>query len=209
MSFWKKAAWVAAGVGAVVAAPVTGGGSIAALVGAAGTTTAAGIALGAAGGLAASSLTEESKKEAENRGRREGRAQSSVELDKLSKAFEQQAKHFSSHQEYFDYIIALQTVGLACAVCDGRITASERAEIDEFIAGVASSKLPASIKKKISKVAKTRPTIDTAFELATPFMKTKEQRQDFEALIESTMLADGRVHPKEEAFMKTWKQMAA
>lgn len=209
MSFWSKVGWIAAGVGAVVAAPVTGGGSIAALVGAAGTTTAAGVALGAAGGLAASSLVGESTEEAEKRGRKEGRAQSSVEIEKLSKAFEQQAQHFSSHQEYFDYIIALQTVGLACAVCDGRITKAEREEIDEFIAGVASSKLPDSVKQKIAKVAKTRPTIDTAFELAKPFMKTAEQRQDFEDLIESTMLADNRVHPKEEAFLKNWKKMAA
>ncbi len=209
MSFWSKVGWVAAGVGAVVAAPITGGGSVALLVGAAGTTTAAGVALGAAGGLAASSFLGESTEEAEDRGKREGRAQSSVEINKLAKAFDKQAKHFSSHEEYFDYIIALQTVGLACAVCDGRIMAAERAEIEEFVSGVASSKLPESIKQRIAKVSKTRPTIDTAFELAKPFLSTKEDKRNFEDLIELTMLADGRIHPKEEAFIKSWKILAA
>jgi len=53
MSFLKSLGWAAAGVAAIVAAPVTGGASLAAIIGAAGTTTAAGAALGALGGMAA------------------------------------------------------------------------------------------------------------------------------------------------------------
>lgn len=56
MSFLKCLGWAAAGVAAVVAAPVTGGGSIAAVIGALGTTTAAGAAIGAAGGLGAKAI---------------------------------------------------------------------------------------------------------------------------------------------------------
>lgn len=65
MSFVKFLGWTAAGVAAVVAAPVTGGGSLAALIGAAGTTSLAGAAIGAAGGAAvgaiADAVTGESK----------------------------------------------------------------------------------------------------------------------------------------------------
>lgn len=212
MGFWKVLGGAALGVGAIAAAPFTGGGSIlgaATLAGslAGGTAVAAAVGAGATGAIIGANMDDND--EAENRGRRAGKAESAAKVSKVVKAMDKQTAHFSSHQDYFDYIIALQTVGLACAVCDGRITAEERAEIDEFIAGIASSKLPDSIKQKIAKVAKTRPTIDTAFELAKPFMKTAEQRQDFEDLIESTMLADNHIHPKEEAFLKNWKQMAA
>ncbi|GFO61041.1 hypothetical protein GMST_33660 [Geomonas silvestris] len=59
MSVWKSLGWVAAGVGAIVAAPITGGGSLAVLIGAAGTTTAAGVALGAAAGLAGKTVFDQ------------------------------------------------------------------------------------------------------------------------------------------------------
>ncbi|MEI7796549.1 MAG: hypothetical protein WCI06_07935 [Methylococcaceae bacterium] len=53
MSFVKSLAYVAAGVGAVVLAPVTGGSSLAVAIGALGTTTALGAAIGAGVGATA------------------------------------------------------------------------------------------------------------------------------------------------------------
>jgi hypothetical protein len=53
---FKSLAYVAAGVGAVILAPATGGTSIAALIGAMGTTTATGLAIGAGVGVAAAAV---------------------------------------------------------------------------------------------------------------------------------------------------------
>lgn len=65
MSIVKSLAYIAAGVGAVVLAPVTGGSSLALAIGAMGTTTAAGAALGigiGATAAAASLKLDEEKK---------------------------------------------------------------------------------------------------------------------------------------------------
>jgi hypothetical protein len=56
---FKSLAYVAAGVGAVILAPATGGTSIAALIGTMGTTTAAGLAIGAGVGAAAAAVDNE------------------------------------------------------------------------------------------------------------------------------------------------------
>ncbi len=56
MSFVKSLAYVAAGVGAVVLAPVTGGSSLAVLIGTMGTTTALGAALGISLGATAAAV---------------------------------------------------------------------------------------------------------------------------------------------------------
>jgi hypothetical protein len=56
MSFVKSLAYVAAGIGAVVLAPVTGGSSLAVAIGAMGTTTALGAAIGVGVGATAAAI---------------------------------------------------------------------------------------------------------------------------------------------------------
>lgn len=56
MSFVKSLAYVAAGVGAVILAPVTGGSSLALAIGALGTTTALGAAIGVGVGATAAAI---------------------------------------------------------------------------------------------------------------------------------------------------------
>lgn len=209
MGFWRTAGWIAAGVGAVVAAPVTGGGSVAALIGAAGTTTAAGVAIGVTAGLAGSALTDDSKEKARSEGRNQGRAEKAKEVEKLKVALEQQEKHFSSHKDYEDYLVALTSVGMACANCDGHISEEEQKEIKEFISGISVSKLPVSLKRRLEEIINTEISLNTAFELAKPFMRTEQDKQDFLDVIEMTMLADGYVSEKEEQFLESWKLKAA
>lgn len=67
MGLFKCLLWAAGGVGAVVLAPATGGGSLAVLVGAAGTTTLAGAGIGAAGGLAVKAVINEITDEREEK----------------------------------------------------------------------------------------------------------------------------------------------
>ncbi|GMM87295.1 TerB family tellurite resistance protein [Vibrio fortis] len=209
MGFWKTAGWIAAGVGAVVAAPVTGGGSIAAVIGAAGTTTAAGVAVGAAAGLAGSTLTDDSKDKARREGRNEGRAEKAQEVSKLKTALQQQESHFASHKDYEDYLIALTTVGMACAACDGVIDPAEKQDINEFITGIAGTKLPESVKTRILEITESLPTFNTAFKAAEPYMNSDEDKQNFIDVIESTMYADGNVSEREERFLEAWKHKLA
>ena len=209
MSFWRTAGWIAAGVGAVVAIPFTGGGSIAAVIGAAGTTTAVGVAVGAAAGLAGSALTDDSEERARKEGRSEGRSEKAIEVEKLKVALEQQERHFSSHKEYEDYIVALTSVGMACAACDGIISKVEQTEIREYVAGIASSKLPISVKKRIEAITMSKVSFNTAFALAQPFMKSSQDKKDFQDVIELTMIADGHISEKEQLFLEAWKVKAA
>lgn len=209
MSFWRTAGWIAAGVGAVVAVPFTGGGSIAAVIGAAGTTTAAGVAVGAAAGLAGSALTDNTKERAFNKGKNEGLAENAIDTEKLKVALEQQERHFLSHKEYEDYIVALTSVGMACAACDGLISKVEQTEILEYVAGIASSKLPVSVKKRIEAITMSKVSFNTAFALAQPFMKSSQDKKNFQDVIELTMAADGHISEKEQLFLEAWKVKAA
>jgi hypothetical protein len=58
MGFFKCLAYVAGGVGAVILAPVTGGGSLALAIGALGTTTVAGAVIGAGIGATAAAIDQ-------------------------------------------------------------------------------------------------------------------------------------------------------
>lgn len=71
---FKSLAYIAAGVGAVILAPATGGTSIAALIGTMGTTTAGGLAIGAGVGAAAAAL--------DNKVQRRKKARNEIEIAK-------------------------------------------------------------------------------------------------------------------------------
>ncbi len=209
MSFWKKAGWIAAGVTAVVAAPVTGGGSIAALVGAAGTTTAAGVAIGAAAGLAASELTDDSVDRARSEGRNEGRAENAIKVKKIENILSKTLEKFDKNQDREDYLMAIITVGMACAACDGEIDPDEEKDIKEFVLGACQLGLSESIKNRIKEVTESSPSLNTAFEIAKPFMDTEEAKQNFLDVIELAMHADNFVSEREKRFLESWKNKVA
>jgi hypothetical protein len=84
----KSLAYVAAGVGAVILAPATGGTSIAALIGAMGTTTAAGLAIGAGVGATAAAVDSEvqrrkNTREELERAKRQSISMQMVELESM------------------------------------------------------------------------------------------------------------------------------
>ena len=201
MSFWKVLGGAAAGVACIVALPVAGPvGAVTAL----GAAVAAGTGA-AAGGLAAA--VDDSEEVAENRGKQKAAVVYERKYSKLASAFEDVEKRLNETSDYFDLIIAMEAVGIACAACDGEISPEERTEIDEFIAGVSSSELPSHIKNKIQDIAKNPPNVITAFELA------KQLGLDsyvlFDEIIEVVMHADGRIHKDEKAFRSAWNELVA
>ena len=205
MSFWKILAGAATGVAGVVALPIAGPIGTITAVGA----LAAG-AVGAAGGAVADAL-DDSEEQAEERGEKRGeekeRAKHCAQLKKIQEYMRimlKAVKDLEDCNQFFEKLIAMAAVGFACANCDGEIHHQEIEEIDEFIAGVNHSELPSHVKERLGKLQKEPPNLKTAFKIAK---KAKMDPSILDDVIRVVMHADGRVHPNERAFMKTWHKM--
>jgi hypothetical protein len=208
MSFWKVLGGVALGVGAVAAAPFTGGGSLlgaASLAGslAGGTAIAAAVGAGVAGGVVAAASENEDVAKARREGERDGKKQAQELLDAIA-AYKIKVK---SAEQHYSLVVAMHAVGLACANCDGDISSEESEEIDAFVSGAARANIPKGVKEQLTKLRDNPPSIQTAYKLAS---KLEYFPKDlFENLIELTMYADGNLHPSEIAFKSAWKELAA
>lgn len=204
---------VAVGVGAVAAAPFTGGGSllggaslIASLSGAG--TIAAAVGAGVAGGAVGAAVADSDdneKKQIKEEGRAEGRAENSLQIEKLAKKLVQALEKLKSHDEHFNAIIAMEAVGVSCAACDGDFSENEREEIGEFVKGMISQNIPEDVKEKIQSIYDNPPTVKEAFLLAKT---TGMPLEVYEDLIRFVMEIDG-VKPEEEAFVQAWNQLKA
>lgn len=211
---WGKIlAGVAVGVGAVAAAPFTGGGSllggvslIASLSGAG--TIAAAVGAGAIGGVVGAAVADSDEKEikqAKEEGRAEALAENAAQLEKLSNKLYQALEKLKSHDQHFKAIIAMEAVGVSCAACDGDFSDNEREQIGEFVKGMIAQSIPKDVKEKIQDIYDNPPTIKEAFLLA----KNSGMPLDvYEDLIRFVMEIDG-VTPAEKAFVQAWNQLKA
>jgi len=201
MSFWKVLGGVATGVAVVVALPVAGPiGAVTAIgAGIAGTTGAV------AGGIAAA--MDDSEEQAEQRGYERGTAESAIKIRNLTAAILEAEKRLKESDDYFNLIIAMTAVGLACAACDGEVSSEEETEILEFISGISSSGLPISVTSKLNELASNPPNINTAFYLAN---KVGLNSYDlFDEIIDVVTDADGYTHSQEIAFKQAWNNKVA
>ncbi|NOI69606.1 TerB family tellurite resistance protein [Vibrio owensii] len=199
MSFWKVLGGACAGVAAVVALPIAGPVGAVTAVGAA---VAAGIGA-AAGGVA--EYYDESESEAEERGKRQGKELAMAEYEKRTRDLEAKLakaiEKLEGSAKYFNAIIAMESVAMACANCDGEISESERENIELFIGGVVGSELPQDVKTKIEGIYKKPPTPAEAFALAN---RSGVDVSVFNEIIELVMHADGVQHENEKAFLDAW-----
>lgn len=203
------------GVGAVAAAPFTGGGSllggaslIASLSGASALAAGAGAVGGAVGAAVANNEEEEKesiKKQAKAEGKAEGKAEASIEIDKLQENLSNALKKLKENDKLFSAIIAMEAVGVACAACDGHFSENEKEEIGEFVKGMMEQSIPEHVKEKIQKVYNNPPTLKEAFELAK---KSGLALEEYEDLIKYVIEIDGAT-PEEEAFLHGWHQLRA
>lgn len=211
---WGKIlAGVAVGVGAVAAAPFTGGGSL--LAGAtamsslAGAGTIAAAAGAAAVGATAGAVMADSEKDKKNAIREEGKAEGMAVArqevtaleDKLSSAL----KQLKSHDGLFNAIIALEAVGVACAACDDDFSEAEKEEIGEFVSGMLAQNIPEAVKAKVQDVYDNPPTVKEAYKLAE---ESGLEMAMFEDLIQFVMEIDG-ITPEEKVFVRAWDQLKA
>jgi hypothetical protein len=194
------------GVGAIAAAPFTGGGS---LFGAAtlatslmgvGTVAAAAGTAAAAGGAAAYMARKENE---EDEKREEEIAKQKLRADKLEEGIKKALINFEGDREYFNYIIGLTAIGLAMANVDGEIAPEEARELEEFIGGIANSNYPTNVKQIIENLYENVPNLMTAMKYISKINpKNYETIRD---LIKLVMMADNIKHEREIAFIQAFE----
>jgi uncharacterized tellurite resistance protein B-like protein len=209
MGFFKCLAYVAGGVGAVVLAPMTGGGSLAVAIGAMGTTTVAGAAIGASIGAAAAAVdhASSSSDKAYTRGVAAGsKAGEHAAQKKYEAKMAELTQRLQGYQDFDKKLVAMYAVGLAVANADGVICDDERRELDQFIAGCMASSLPAKVNESIAKLTEKPPTLSQALQFAK---RAKLPKEDIDDIVDVIANADGFVNTHEEQFIARWKAMAA
>lgn len=211
IDYLKVLGGAAIGVGAVAAAPFTGGGSLvggATLLGslAGAGTIAAAVGAGVAGAVVAANLDgdEEARKAGFDEGLKQAKAEQLAELKVLNERLEKAMQSLKAAGAHFNAIIALNAVAVASAQCDGAITPAERESIELFIHGLAAGAIPAPIKAKIESLYQQPPTVKEAFALAK---NSGMSLSIFDDIINLVVHSDGSVHPQEAAFMQAWNHL--
>ncbi len=217
MGFWKVLGYATGGavvgVGAVAAAPFTGGGSLlgaatlaTSLAGAAGVATATGAGVAVAGGVAGKVIAdmEEEEKASERRaGERKATAKYNQKVKKLDSALEVACGKLSDDKSYFQLLISLVAIGMATANADGEVSREELEELEEFTAGIAHSHLPEHVKKTIVELKKNPPTFNTAMEHVNKLGNNIDLKL-FESVIEVISSSDGYVSKEEKALLSAF-----
>lgn len=208
MGFFKCLAYVGCGIGAVVLAPVTGGGSLAVAIGAMGTTTLAGAAIGAGVGATAAAVAHsvEGKEKAYTKGVKEGtRAGEYIASQQYEKKISQLGERFKRYQDADFKLVSMYALGLATANADGHICNEEQEELDAFVSGCMAGYLPDHIKATIGDLSKNPPTLEVAVEYAK---KAGLSKEDITDIIDIVAGADGSVTYFEDQFIDRWKLMS-
>lgn len=194
---------VVLGVGAVAAAPFTGGGSILGAATLAGSLAGAGAVAAGTAAVAGGTGAFLAKKENENNEEKDTKlAALNQKAQKVEEGLVQLKEKFHGDKEYFNYIIGISAIGMAMAYADGEISGDEKAEMEEFIGGIASSYLPDHIKQAINHLYTQKPDFQTAM---TYLQKIDPVHySDIRNLLELIMLADNIEHNKEKEFLQAF-----
>lgn len=191
------------GVGAIAAAPFTGGGSILGAITLATSLTGAGaIAAGTAAVVGGAAAYVAKKEDDEDNKKDEDIANLKKKAEKLEENLKKAIQQFKGDLEYFNFIIGATALGISMANANGVIVPEEIKEIEEFIGGIANSSYPLHIKETITNLYNEKPNFNTAMlylEKIDPL-----NYPSLRNLIELVALADGILHEKQEAFLKAF-----
>lgn len=213
MGVFKILACAVVGVGAVAAAPFTGGGSVLAgatllgsLAGAGTIAAAAGAAaVGATVGGALSEMDKEQQRthasNAWEEGFEAGKALTTVEYKKLFTEFQNKLSRYHNFERQ---VVGLYAVGIAAAYADKDFSEEERRDLEEFVSGAASKVLPQHIKGTLEELRNRPPSLEEAIEKAKHYGCCAEDITDVILLI---INADGVVLPEEVQFMERWEAL--
>lgn len=214
--FGKILAGALIGVGAVAAAPFTGGGSLLGAASLAASLTGAGaiagaVGAGVAGAAVGHAFAKGDKKEldsAKREGEQRAQAKYSLEMEKLTS--EITAMLADSHKRE-QFLVTAFAVGISAANCDGEICDEEIRELDELVCGIGTSNMLSAITKKlIADMRANPPNLLDVWDLVKKHGFTESQHISmFSDIIAVTIQADGRTEHVETGFMNTWHKLAA
>lgn len=224
MGFFKVLGGVALGVGAIAAAPFTGGGSLVGAATLAGSlagagTVAAAVGAGAAGAAAGYALNE---KEEEKRRREKEEAAKAAALkakqdmnknvtkaeaakNRAEEKNKELLKNTKEYREFGEKIVGMFAVGIAVALADGIISPQEEDEIADLISGMDAAHYPKEIISEIEAIETNPLSFEDALEKASMCGVSKEEMDE---IITQIALADGKIDPEEERFIATWQAKA-
>lgn len=209
MGLGKVLAYAAIGVGAVAAAPFTGGGSLlagaslgASLAGAGTIAAAAGAGIVGAGIAAATSREGELEEKIEKQEK---------ELAKFRKKAEQLEKNLQNFhnkvagtKEYFDFLYGVMAFGVAIArVDDGRIDEYEKKELEEFLCGTAAAQLPQHVREKMEEIYNDK---SLTFEKARGFLPAikQEGREIIKEALYTIAYSNSNFHENQRKFIENY-----
>ena len=196
---WGKVLGLATlGVGAVAAAPFTGGGSLLGAATIAGSLGTAGAVAGAVGAGAAGALAGKALSDSEDDERRGLERKVSGLATKAEKA----ETALKEHEKHTNLILALYALGTSMAKADGEISREKIVELNEFVGGISSQGYPTHIVEQIEDMISNPPTFNEAMGHLTKVdsIEYPELRNFLVMIMES----DDVVHKKEEAFLKAF-----
>lgn len=210
MKLGKILMGAAIGVGAVAAAPFTGGGSIIAGVTAAsslaGAATVAG-AVGAAGAGAVIAAAVDEMNEDEERERRMAAKESGF-VDGMKKG-EMDTKEklmpiLKDIESRNNYILALTAFGYSVANCDGEIAPEEVDELDYYLNYIQKDgTLPDEIKMELTIIQRRKDNFQNIKKYIDEV--DVEYLGVFEEVLENIIMADGIEMDEEKEFRKEWQ----
>ena len=212
MGFWKILAGATIGVGAIAAAPFTGGGSVlagASLIGSlAGVgTIAAAVGVGAAGAAAGVYLSDVEEEEQENRERKAREvgkeAGEKIAAEKYETMMKELVCRFSAYVDFERKLVGLFAISMAVANAAGVISEEEKADLDQLVSGISSSSLPPHITGLITRLRNTPPSFDLAMSKAKDYGCTTE---DIDAVVNIISNSDNIITPEAEVFMYKWNE---
>ena len=211
LNYWRVLGGAAIGVGAVAAAPFTGGGSLLGAASLAGSlagagTIAAAVGIGVAGAVVGANLDGDTqlRKESYEEGRKDAKAEHVAEVSALQKNLAGALESLKAAGKHFNAIIALHAVAVATAHCDGGIGDDEREGIELFIAGLASGTTPPAVLERIESLYREPPTVSEAYALARD---SEVDMVIFDEIINLVIHADSTIYPQEAAFMQAWSEL--
>lgn len=228
MGFFKILGGVALGVGAIAAAPFTGGGSILAAVSVAGSlagtaTIAAAVGAGAAGAAAGYALSKNEEEEqasevrhAKEEGKISGEIEAKKQYEKKLKEAKKELLNWQSQVQqiqqgtkewhaYCNQLVAMFGVGLAVAHSDGHVSPEEEKNIQEVISGVSGANFPPNVVQSINDLESNPPSFHVAVRKAE---EAGVQRQIIDVIIHAVAYADHVLAPQEERLISQWEGMS-
>jgi uncharacterized membrane protein YebE (DUF533 family) len=215
MSTGKIIGGVLIGVGAIAAAPFTGGGSLFAagvsLSAALGGSAAIGAAVGAGalGGAAGAGIAYKEKQD--NRKANDNHFKEGMKSG--SNRTKQKFSTILKTQKERDKLMLLSIkIGVYVSKIDGHIDPRELAEIEKLSLFINHNPTtPEFIKKEVQKIIKSDISFKEIHDDMDDFLKDKSKPyikktiNFYTKLIETIINADKKAHPQEEEFLKNWK----